>query len=450
MMQRSLRARLLLGGAIAIFAALAIAWLAMSYLFERHITRQVEADLGARGLEVVAALYAGPDGAFAVDPAPSEPRFGAPASGLYWQVSGQGVMVRSRSLWDQTLPAPSIVSAAQWTEGAARGPFDQDLIYVARQVQPDADSPRLVVMVAADRAVVATTRAAFARELGLFLGLLWLALALAAWVQVELGLRPLEDVRAALGALRRQASARLSQADYPAEAAPLANAINDLADARERDLEHARRRAGDLAHSLKTPLSALAAQSRRVREAGQTEMADGLDRAIAAARGAVERELARARAAAAGEGERSDAHAAVAKLIQVIERTEQGARLSFENQVIRTPYPAREDVLLEMLGPLLENAARFARQRVRAEGDGAFLAIEDDGPGLSEADARAVLKRGKRLDESGDGLGLAIAHELATASGAAMKLGRSDLGGLRVEIAWPSKSENERTAEAAV
>jgi signal transduction histidine kinase len=75
---------------------------------------------------------------------------------------------------------------------------------------------------------------------------------------------------------------------------------------------------------------------------------------------------------------------------------------------------------------------------VRVEGDGARLAIEDDGPGLSETDALAVLERGKRLDETGDGqgFGLAIAHELARASGAAMTLTRSTLGGLRVEIAW--------------
>ena len=57
----------------------------------------------------------------------------------------------------------------------------------------------------------------------------------------------------------------------------------------------------------------------------------------------------------------------------------------------------------------------------------------------SEADALAVLERGKRLDETGDGqgFGLAIAHELAQASGAAMTLTRSALGGLRVEIGWP-------------
>src|SRR3546814_5704623 len=43
---------------------------------------------------------------------------------------------------------------------------------------------------------------------------------------------------------------------------PLIDAINALADVREADLDRARRRAADLAHGLKTPLAALAAQSR--------------------------------------------------------------------------------------------------------------------------------------------------------------------------------------------
>jgi signal transduction histidine kinase len=73
-----------------------------------------------------------------------------------------------------------------------------------------------------------------------------------------------------------------------------------LADVRERDLELARRRAADLAHGLKTPLAAATAQSRRAREAGALQAADGMDRAIAAIRSAVEAELARSRIAATG------------------------------------------------------------------------------------------------------------------------------------------------------
>lgn len=436
-MQRSLRVRLLTGGALAVFAALAVAWGAMSVLFERHLQRQVEADLTARGLEVIATLGPAPDGALGVLSPPSDPRFSTPAGGLYWQVSGDDVLLRSRSLWDETLAPPGPPRADAWINGQMAGPFDQRLVFVERQIRLDPQSAPLIVLLGADYQTIRVAREGFARELGLFLMLLWAVLSAAAWIQVELGLRPLEHVRAALGALHSQASARLSERDYPTEAAPLANAINELAQAREHDLEQAKRRAADLAHSLKTPLAALSAQSRRAREAGAADAADGLDRAIAAATRAVERELARTRAAAT-RGAGANARAVVTRLLQVIERTEAGARIRFENTLSDAAVPVGEDVLMEMTGPLLENAARYAAGRVRVSGDTRALVIEDDGPGLNAEQAQAALARGKRLDERGDGhgLGLAIASELASAIGAELRLGRAELGGLKVEIIW--------------
>lgn len=437
-MPRSLRLRLLAGAAAAIFAALAVAWLAMGYLFERHAQRQLESDLIARGIGLAGALHTAPDGSLSIDPQPADPRLNAPASGLYWQVRGAGVLARSRSLWDQTLRAPAPATAGAWTSGAMDGPFDQSLLFVQREVRLEADSTPLVLLLGADRTAIVAARADFARELGLFLGLMWLALSAAAWLQVELGLRPLEDVRAALGTLRKQPSARLTPRDYPPEAAPLAEAINDLADARERDVAHAKQRAADLAHSLRTPLAALAAQARRAREAGAVEAADGLDRTITAATRAIERELARTRAAVQRQGAEVDARAAIARLVQVLEHTERGGEIAFVNEVGAQPLPVSEDTLLELAGPLLENATRFARAQVRIGGGGDVLVIEDDGPGLSEAEAEEAAARGKRLDEHGDGygLGLAIASELAQASGGALHLGRSPLGGLRVEARW--------------
>ena len=439
MTARSLRMRLLAGAAFAIFVALAIAWIAMSYLFERHAQRQIQADLIARGVGVIASLTTAPDGALTLDPLPTDPRFRTPASGLYWQVGGEGVLLRSRSLWDETLTAPAAGSRADWARGEMDGPFGQRLVFVERRVQLEPQSPPLIVLLGADHAAVIAARDAFSRELLVFLALLWAVLAIASWAQVELGLKPLEHVRAAVGALRRQASARLAADDYPAEVAPLANAINELAEARQQDLEQAQRRAADLAHSLKTPLAALAAQSRRAREAGAGDAADGLDRALAAARRAVERELARARAAAARGAGAADARAALARLIQVLERTDSGARVRFDNEATGA-LPIAEDVLLELAGPLLENAVRHARARIRISGDDRRLTIEDDGPGLSEAEAAAALERGWRLDESGDGhgLGLAIAQDVARASGAAMTLTRSALGGLQVNLVWPT------------
>jgi signal transduction histidine kinase len=435
---------LLLIAAAAVFAALAAAWVAMTLLFERHIERRVQADLEREGLQLAAGLSISPDGAPLLERTPADARFAEPADGRYWQVSTGSGALRSRSLWDQDLPRPDAPSASEWTARVVPGPFEQELLLVERVVQPDANGPTALLQLAHDLQPLRDARAEFGNELAVFLALLWLILSAAAWVQVQLGLRPLARVRAELARMQRNPRERLGRA-HPLEIEPLARAIDGLADARERDLERARRRAADLAHGLKTPLAALAAQSRRAREAGAAEAADGLEQALAAASAAVESELSRSRAAAIRGAPATDvveALPAIESIVGVLERTERGARLVFDVDVAETVRVriARED-LVEIMGALIENAARFARRRVRISATAAsdvMLCVEDDGPGLGADQVAQALSRGERLDQAGagHGLGLAIAKDLVDATSGSIHLDRSALGGLRATVAW--------------
>lgn len=438
MMARSLRWRLLAGAAFAIFAALALAWVAMGYLFEGHVERSTRTDLIQHGRVIVSGLTRTASGQLVIESEPADPRFGKPQSGLYWQVSEGGTLLRSRSLWDEALTSDIRASAATWASGDARGPFGQKILFVARQISLGPHGSPVTVLLGADHAAITASRGEFSRDLGLFLLLLWGVLAAAAWFQVHLGLKPLGDVRMALGELQGHPGARLREADYPDEIAPLAQAINALVDARQQDTERARRRASDLAHSLKTPLAALAAQTRRARAAGALDAADGLERAIEAVRGTVERELTRARIAVEQDAERKPAGPILEQLIAVVERTDSGQRLTFENALGDTVLPLGRFALMELAGPLLENAARHARSVVRVSGDRTGLCVEDDGPGLSDAQIVDVLGTGKRLDETeqGYGLGLSIARDIAELSGGALRLERSDLGGLCARVEW--------------
>lgn len=442
MKARSLRNRLLLGAMAAIFAALAVAWLAMTVLFERHLERRLGEDLTRDGLQLTAALAVGPGGLpRMVDRPPSDARFEDPASGLYWQASNAKGALRSRSLWDQTLARSSFATAIGWDLRVAAGPFGQHILVVERWVRPDHAGPPILVQVAQDLAELHAARGAFGRELAVFLALLWSFLAGSAWMQVKLGLRPFAKVGEDLGRLKGSSADRLT-GDYPREIVPLVEAINALADAREVDLARARRRAADLAHGLKTPLSALAAQSRRAREAGAGQAADGLDRAIEAIGQAIEAELARTRVTNIRKAD-CTAVEVIARIREVIERTE-AAPVVIDIEVpavLRVPI-AEED-LAELMGGLLENAARHARRRVlvtgRLDDCGVFLSVDDDGPGIT-ADLRAeALRRGGRLDQApaGNGLGLSIARDLAEATGGRMILRRSPLGGLSAQTLWP-------------
>ncbi len=440
MIVRSLRIRLMLGAAVAIFSALALAWLAMTLIFEHHLEQRLEAELTAQATLLLTDLSRNAQG-LAIDGGPADPRYDAPASGFYWQASGGGSVLRSRSLWDQTLPAASDAQPDNWTHRSTQGPFGQRLFMLERQVRLDRAGPVVLVQLAQDVAPMSLAITEFGRELALFLLLLWAALSAAAWAQVQLGLAPIARIRRQLGLMQQRSEKRLPRGSL-SEIEPLVAEINNLADAREADLNRARRRAADLAHSLKTPLAALSVQSRKARAAGAADAADGLDRAAAAIQRAVDWELARARITAVRQDGAASSAAlpVVERLLGVLERTERGAELVFEVEIdkaVRVPMAA--DDLTELLGSLVENAVRHARRRVQAVADttsGVALLIDDDGPPDDARAAVSAFKRRGRADEAGGGLGLSIARDLAEAAGAHFELAMSPLGGMRARIAW--------------
>lgn len=439
-LNRSLSLRLLAFAGIAIALALAAAWLVLGMLFERHSERQLQTELERHGLALIAGLETGPDGRPLLTREPADPRFTRPASGLYWRIHAPYAELRSRSLWDGLLPAPPPEPAQTgWRTFNARGPFEPDVLIAARNVQLDPGAPAMLVEVAADRRPVTAARAAFGQETAAFLAMLWFALAIAAWIQVRLGLHPLARIGAEVNAMTQAPDSRLSPHDHPREIRPLTQAINSFADHRADDVERARKRARDLAHALKTPITALRLQIDALPPDTAHEMAHSLSLLA----GAVEGELARTGAVPSGQS------AVLAPLIDrlttVIARTPDGASLTFANDLPDgLAVPMAAESALETFGALIENAARHARSAVMITGavdqtGGIMVIISDDGPGIPEALRAAALGRGVRLDERGvrHGLGLAIAQDFVTASGGMLILDTAPAGGLSVCLRWP-------------
>lgn len=445
---RSIRLRLIAFAALAIAVALWAAWYVMGMLFEHYTERRMADALVRDGDAVAAVVRVDAHGRPSVDSSNLDARFRRRASGLYWEVRAPGGVAGSPSLGGKVLPADDEDREATdtaWQETEAPGPYEDDLILVERQVS--IGGALVLVRVGEDDEPIDRAGAAFAFEMGMFLLALGMALALAAWVQVELGLWPLRRVRRELAAMARHPAQRLSD-DHPREIDDLAQAINTLADARSDDLGRARRRAADLAHALKTPLAALAAQSRVARAAGAVAAADAIDQTLSAAAAVLESELARARAAASrvGEGVAATRPAALVEgLFAVLERTDRGMGLVFDSDI-----PADWEIgidagsFAEIFGNLLDNATRHARRVVRVAAAHAvtrlIFTVDDDGPGIPAEQRDSVLRRGVRLDEagSGHGLGLAIVADLVEATGGEIVLSEAPDHGLRVTLSWPA------------
>ena len=107
-----------------------------------------------------------------------------------------------------------------------------------------------------------------------------------------------------------------------------------------------------------------------------------------------------------------------------------------------------EPRLLQLaLSNLVGNALRHARSQVEVSlvgvGGRACLRVDDDGPGIAEADHEKVMRPFTRLDDSrsrdtgGFGLGLAIVNRIAARHGGELRISRATLGGARLEMHWP-------------
>lgn len=130
------------------------------------------------------------------------------------------------------------------------------------------------------------------------------------------------------------------------------------------------------------------------------------------------------------------------------------ARDAAPNKKIETIFPetpaqfyARPMALARAFGNIIENAARFAKKKIRITevdtADQIEVIIEDDGPGIPDSKKSDAMRPFVRLDNArgrdtgGTGLGLSIAQTAIENHGGQMFLENSDLGGLRVRVVLP-------------
>ena len=442
--RKSLTFRLIVGASLLCGATLLAAYVLLTTLFDLHLRRGVDADLVDRLDDLAAGLETTAEGGFVMARAPDVPKYERQLSGQYWQVEAEGQPpIRSRSLWDARLPeGPRNGELGNIRLREIKGPRSERLRLAQRTLQFQEPAVRLTFSVAADLEPALAAARQFSRILGVALTVLGIGLVSALVLQVRVGLRPLGEIKAALAAIRTGTVKRLSD-DAPTEIAPLAQELNALLDHHGSLIDRARGQAGDLAHALKTPLAVL---RNEMENEATPDRALALEQ-IEAMTDAVQHHLARAQAVGGARllGVRADAAHAIEALARTLPRMSD-RDIAVEVALSEKPlwFAGEGQDLSELLGNLLDNACKWAAGKVRIAAaranDRLKVEIGDDGPGIAAEQRAKALQRGGRLDERtpGSGLGLTIALDLATLYGGSLTLGRSALGGLKVELDLPA------------
>ncbi|MDK4715715.1 HAMP domain-containing sensor histidine kinase [Rhizobium sp. CNPSo 4039] len=453
----SLRGRLLLGSVVAIIVATFLAGVGINAISGLAVRALALSEIDEELRVLLAAVDINSSNQLFLDDMPTDPRFGIPNGGFYWQVGRNGtVELRSQSLWEQNLPW---LRARPRDAGRAtdmKGPNGSRLLAVERSISiPSATGDQMVdIVMALDNSELAPARWRFFYAMAPSLGVLSVALIGAVVVFLRYGLRPLNDLRTALMAVQER-SARKITGQFPREVQPLVDDLNGLLASRETQLTQARARAGDLAHGLKTPLAALEATARILSEEGMSERAAAIQTEVSRMEAQIKRTLAQTRAslAAAHTVGVMDASADLQKIISVMRRLSAERKIDFELVAPPEMWLAIDEAdFADITGNLIDNARKWAAGKVKVRlsqlPEGVELCIEDDGPGLPEDAEMAFIRRGRRLDESiaGTGFGLAIAKDLVEAYDGKLTLARSSLGGLSVTVNLPTRLVKDKQA----
>lgn len=252
------------------------------------------------------------------------------------------------------------------------------------------------------------------------------------WFGLSRGLRPLNRLRKRIENRDPTDLSPIATHRVPEELEPLVEAFNEMLERMKRNVEAQQRFVADAAHQMRTPLTGLKTQAQfAIREADPEalrhalrQIASGVDRA-----GRLVNQLLTLARAEGGETaqhqhEPLDLVVLIRKLVEdwVMAALAKRIDLGFEADD-SAMVNGNVFLLQELAKNLIDNALRYTPAdgrvtcRVLRFGSKVILEVEDNGIGITEAQAEMVFERFYRADDAateGSGLGLAIVQEIAT------------------------------------
>jgi two-component system sensor histidine kinase PhoQ len=406
-------------------------------------------------MQLLAAANPNAEGALSFPPDLHEDRFNTLGSGLYGELRDDGNIVvwRSRSALGLELPAAEFPALGY--NGFERELLDDGtpLLTLSMAVQwefPDSSLKPYVFRVAESLDSFNAQVAEFRRQLIGWFAAIAMIMLLSISILMRGLLKPLRQIETEITEIEEGKRVSLSE-KFPTELTGVARNMNLLIDNERARSDRYRYTLDNLAHSLKTPLAAMRALIRDLASDGKlrgrfNEQIDRMDEIV--------RYQLRKPAASVADNlvlASVPVGKEVGRLVSGLRKVYHDKRPTIDADVAEgMKFRGDTGDFLEVAGNLLDNACKWCEKRVKimvrpstdapAPASGMILTVEDDGPGIPENAAEALLERGTRLDEAtpGHGIGLAIVRDIARSYGGKLTIGRSDMGGARITVSIPA------------
>jgi signal transduction histidine kinase len=249
----SLRARLGLGLVVGLVMTIGLLLAIAGFSMHKLMEHQVASRLAHDGDTLLADLTVRPDGTVGLDAKRIQAIYHQPFSGHYFLIEVDGQTIRSRSLWDETLPVPQ-GKAGEVILRHISGPEQQPLLLWSGSFRKQGRLVRLAV--AEDLyALQSGARRVWWQLLGWSAALVVFVVLIQRAI-IARSLRPVADVVEDVVRLERGEVSALRE-QVPQEVLPLVQEINRLLQRQQQRLLRSREAVGNMAHAIKTPLTLL-------------------------------------------------------------------------------------------------------------------------------------------------------------------------------------------------
>jgi two-component system sensor histidine kinase TctE len=279
---------------------------------------------------------------------------------------------------------------------------------------------------------------------------------------VQQALRPLLALKEAVERRSPRDLSAIDEDASPEEVRPLVDSLNRLFRLVNAQAESQRRFVADAAHQLRTPIAGLQAQVEAWAQAASTKPAQDTlalpTEQVYKLRSATRRtsqlanqllalSRADARAMHSQPQQRVDLKALCEDTLEGHLDAATARRIDLGLDADPVQAMGHEWLLRELLSNLVDNAVKYSHEgasitiRCGRRGSEPFLEVEDDGPGVAAAEMPRILERFYRVQGTqgeGNGLGLAIADEIARVHHSHLQLQAGSVGrGLKVTLPFP-------------